>query len=178
MRFVLALLFALIIAPARAQYVQQTGTITPGHLTCWTTTGVINDCGLTFSNTYGMFVSIITGVNFNAANTDNPIVINLPSGYTRYRIHNILISGASGTLTTSTVGVFTATGAGGTAVVTSGTSVTVSASSTDTNNNMQSLTVNDQNTLALSDGALFFRTQTAQGVAVTANVAVFYQPMP
>jgi hypothetical protein len=121
--------------------------------------------------------STITGVNFNVI-ADNPIIIALPSGYTRYRIYGIVIAGASGTLSTATCGVFTATGAGGFVVVASGTSITITSSSTDTNNNAQNLTVVDQNTMVLSDAALYFRVQNAQGVAATGNVSIFYQPMP
>ena len=38
---------ALVMAAtaAKPQSVQQSGTITPGHGTCWTTNGVIQDCG-------------------------------------------------------------------------------------------------------------------------------------
>jgi len=156
----------------------QSGLVTPGHLVSWTTDGVVQDAGVNLGSTYGTFVSGLTNINFNATNTDNPIPINLPAGYTRYRIENILISGASGTLSTATCGVFTQPAAAGVAVVTTGTAITVTASAADTNNNMQSLTINSQNTLALSDTVLYFRVQTAQGSAATANVFIFYKPLP
>lgn len=158
--------------------VQQSGNVTPGHLASWTTDGVIQDAGVTFSNTYGMFSSAVSGINFNAANTDTPIAINLPPGYTRYRIHQILISGASGSLSTATCGVFTATAAGGTAIVTSGTTITVTTGTGDTNNNLQSLTINDQNTMFFVDNPIFFRVQNAQGSNASATVTAFYQPLP
>lgn len=41
-RWIAALL--LIAGTAQAQ-VRQSGTVTPGHLSCWTTTGVVQDCG-------------------------------------------------------------------------------------------------------------------------------------
>lgn len=42
----LAFLAALLITGlAHAAPVQQSGTVSPGHLSCWTTTGVIQDCG-------------------------------------------------------------------------------------------------------------------------------------
>lgn len=158
--------------------IQQSGSVTPGHLASWTTDGVVQDAGVTFTNTYGMFSSGVLQVNFNSENTDNPISINLPAGYTRYRIHQILLSGATASLSTATCGVFTATGAGGTAIVTTGTAITVTATQGDTNNNMQSFTINDQNTMALIDTTIFFRVQNAQGSAALGNVTVFYQPLP
>jgi hypothetical protein len=158
--------------------VLQSGNITPGHLAAFITDGVIGDAGVTFTNTYGLFSSAVSGINFNAANTDNPIPINLPVGYTKYRIHQILISGASASLTTATCGVFTQEAAAGLGVVATGTAITVAQTAGDTNNNMQSLTIVDQNTLALVDTVLFFRVQNAQGSAALATVTCFYQPIP
>jgi hypothetical protein len=156
----------------------QSGVVTPSHLASWATDGIIQDAGFEYANTFAMLASVVININFNLTNNDNPIPINLPVGYTRYRIHQILLSGATASLSTATCGVFTATGAGGTAVVASGTAITVTQSGIDTNNNLQSFTIVDQNTLALSDTVLFFRTQTAQGSAALGNVAIFYQPMP
>lgn len=43
-RLLVAVLLSLLIAPAFGQ-VKQSGTVTPRHLACWTTTGIIQDCG-------------------------------------------------------------------------------------------------------------------------------------
>jgi hypothetical protein len=139
---------------------------------------VVQDSGVTFANTYGMFSSAVLQINFNSANTDNPIPINLPPNYARYRIHQIMLAGATASLSTATCGVFTAQGAGGTVVVSSGTAITVTQTLADTNNNMQAFNINNQNTMALSDAVLYFRVQTAQGTPALANVIVFYQPLP
>lgn len=158
--------------------VEQSGLVTPGHLTSWTTDGVLQDAGVTFSNSFGLMAYTKSAINFNAANTDNPLLVNLPAGYTRYKIRDILISNASATLTTATCGVFTQAAGAGVAVVAGSTAVTVNTAGTDTNNNMQSLTIANQATMALSDTTLFFRTQIAQGSAATADVTIFYQPLP
>ena len=158
--------------------VLQSGNVTPGHLASWTTDGVIQDAGVTFTNTYGLFQSTVQQINFNATNTDNPIPINLPAGYTRYRIDRILLSGATASLSTATCGVFTQTAAAGTAVVTTGTAITVTQTAGDTNNNLQSFTINNQNTLAFIDTTLFFRVQNPQGSPALGNVTIFYQPLP
>jgi hypothetical protein len=157
--------------------VLQTGNVTPGHLASWATDGVVQDAGITFSTSYGMFVATLLGVNFNVTG-DTPANILLPLGYTRYRMALILLAGATGVLTTATCGVFTAPGAGGTAVVTSGTAITITQTLPDTVNNMQALSINNQNTMALSDSQLFFRVQNPQGLGVFANVSMFYVPLP
>lgn len=157
---------------------KQSGQVTPGHLAAWVTDNVLSDAGVQFNNTYGKFVFTLQGVNFNLANNDNPININLPLGYTRYRIEQIIISGASGPLSTATCGVFTQAGAAGTPIVTSGSAITVTTGAADTANNMQSLTINNQSTAAYNDLMLFFRTQTPQGAPATGSVSIFYQPLP
>ena len=158
--------------------VLQSGSVTPGHVATWTTDGVIEDGGVAIPNLYALYVATITAVNFNQINFDNQILINLPAGYTRWRCDRVLISGASGSISTATAGLFTATGAGGTQIVSSGSAITVVSSSIDTNNNMQSMTITDQNTMALSDTAVYWRLQNAEGSAQTANVSVFYEPLP
>lgn len=157
--------------------VLQSGVVTPRHLASWTTDGVIQDAGFAYANTYGMLASIVTGINFNSTNTDNPIPINLPAGYTKYRIHQIIISGATASLSAATCGVFTQEAAAGLQVVATGTAITVTQTGGDTNNNMQALVIVDQNTLALTDTTLFFRVQNPQGSPALGNVTVFYQPL-
>lgn len=119
----------------------------------------------------------ITGVNFNSANTDNAVTVVLPNGFSRFRIGGIVISGASASLTTSTFGVFTSTGGGGTAVIASGTANTVSTASESTTNNMQFVTPANVNTASYNNTTLYFRVQNPQGSAATGNVTIFYQPV-
>ncbi len=158
--------------------VLQSGAVTPGHLAAWTTDGVIQDSGVTFNNTQAIFRADIIAVNFNLANFDNQILINLPAGYTRWRLQNVLLSGASGTLTTATCGLFTAPGGTGVQIVTSGTAIALSSNLADTNNNAQLLASNNPNTLFYSDTVIYFRLQNPQGNAATANVTVTYEPLP
>lgn len=158
--------------------VLQSGIVTPGHLVAWTTDGIIQDAGVTFANTYGVFSSAILGVNFNAPNTDNAIQIALPSGYTRYRVDAVMLSGANATLTTATCGLFTSTGGSGATIVTGGTAITVSQTGVDAVNNLQFFTLQNQNTIAYSDTVLYFRVFGAQGSAATGNVTINYKPLP
>lgn len=158
--------------------VQQSGNVTPGHIATWTTDGVAQDGGMPIPAVNAMLAASVLQVNFNAGNTDNPINIGLPQNYTQYRIHQIIIEGATASLSTATCGVFTQQGAGGLAVVAGNTAVTITQTAGDTNNNMQALTIANQNTLALIDPTLYFRVQNPQGSSALANVIVFYQPIP
>ena len=122
----------------------------------------------------------ISGVNFNSANTDNAIALALPTGYTRFTFSALRIWGASGTLTTSTFGLFTATGAGGSALVAGSTACTVSTAAEGTTANSQQPTsaIGAAQTFRLVDvPSLYFRVQNAQGSAATANVAALIIPM-
>jgi hypothetical protein len=134
-------------------------------------------------------VATATGVNFNSGNTDNAITLALPSGFTRVRLLSVSLSNASHTLVTATCGVFTATAAGGVALVTSASAITVSAITDATANNMQvfdrtsGLTAAAANTSFVAQSlatpnTIYFRVQTAEGAAATGDVTVTYTPMP
>lgn len=130
----------------------------------------------------GFIVYTTTGVNFNSGNTDTALTITLPTGFTRFIVNRVYISHASQTLTTSTVGVYTATGAGGTAL-TALTANTVSTASDSTANNVMILANTTANpTLVAASLAtpntIYFRVGTAQGAAATADVSVYYTPLP
>jgi hypothetical protein len=159
--------------------VLQSGRVTPGHLAVWTTNEVVGDGGTAILlNTQGLLSQSITKVNFNQINFDNQILINLPVGFTRWRCDRIVISGSSSALTMATCGVFTATAQGGVPIVTAGSAITITTPNTDTNNNAQSLTINSQDTMVFSDTVIYFQLQNAQGAAATANITVFYEPLP
>lgn len=125
----------------------------------------------------GFFAS---SVNFNSGNTDTAIAITLPTGFTRYIVQAVRISGASASITTATFGLFTSTGGGGTAIITGG-SITVSTASENTNNNAQSsgaTNANTQSYAVASTATLYFRVQTPQGSAATANVEILINVLP
>lgn len=146
-----------------------------------TITTALNAAGLvkasdqqTATTTVGSLVRLryqALGVNFNAANSDTAFTLNLPSGITRYFVNIIRITHASGTLTTATFGVFTAVGGGGTTILT-GQAITVSTGAENTANNGQTVNPATVNTQTYNAAQLFFRVQTAQGVAATADVNI------
>lgn len=120
-----------------------------------------------------------TGINFNSANTDTAVAINLPTGFTRFSVLRVTISHASGTLTTSTFGVFTAAAGAGTAIIAGGTANTVSTASEGTNNNtMLNSASNTTSYLLASVPNIYFRVQNAQGSAATADIIIVINPLP
>jgi len=124
------------------------------------------------------FINVsVSGVNFNSANTDTQISFSLPPGFTRYRVLNVAVSGASASISTATAGLFTASGGGGTAIVTGGSAITVTSNAEDTNNNMMVMTLNNSNTQSHNETTLFWRVATPQGSAATANVSIVIQPV-
>jgi hypothetical protein len=120
----------------------------------------------------GFFALPVTTVDFNAANTDTPIPVVPPAGYTRYIVNSVRIAGASASITTATFGMFSAAAGGGTAIVASGTALTITSASEGTNNNAQLLGVVNVQTNSWNLATLYFRVQTAQGSPATAKVAI------
>ena len=114
-------------------------------------------------------------VDFNTANTDYPIAITLPTGFTRYIVNSVRLTGASASLTTATCGLFPAAGGAGAALVAGGTAITVSTASEETVNNAQAFTVPPANTSHTAT-TLYFRVGTAQGSPATGTVSIYIYP--
>lgn len=134
------------------------------------------------STSYGVsqFGFVAAAVNFNSANTDTAIAISLPTGFSRYLVNAVRISGASASITTATFGLFTATGGGGTTIISGGTAITVSSASDASSNNSMSAAVSNANTQSYtlaSFPTLYFRVVNAQGSAATANVEIIIVPL-
>lgn len=125
----------------------------------------------------GRIIFVLSAVNFNLANTDNIITVTLPTGFSRYVVESVRISGASASISTATAGLFTASGGGGVAIVTGATAITVTSAADATNNNTMSFAINNSNTESYTAGTLFFRTAAAQGSAATANVTLTIIPL-
>lgn len=123
----------------------------------------------------GSVAIALRGVNFNpSVATDNAIPLAL--GTTRYMIERVAITNANHTLTTASVGLYTATGASGVTVALSQL-VTVSSSLADTANGAMVLILNSVSLFAFSDTTLQFRIGVAEGAAATADVLLYVRPM-
>lgn len=131
----------------------------------------------------GLGAAIAKNVNFNSI-ADTPLLVSLPPGFTRFVCAALRLSGASGTLTTSQIGLFTTTGAGGTAIISGGTAVTVSTASDGTVNNAQSVNCTTGGAQSYLASALptpytvYFRVTQVQGSAATGSVNFVYAPIP
>lgn len=119
---------------------------------------------------------VLKNVNFNSANTDNSLVITLPAGITRWRSSLINIGNASASISTATAGMFT--GAGGTGqTLAANQALTVNQITTNTNNNNQALALTNGATESYTATTIFFRIGTAQGSAATADVVLVIFPL-
>lgn len=116
----------------------------------------------------------VHAVNLNTANTDTAITITCPT--TNYRIQQIIVILNTGTTaSTATAGVFTATGGGGTAIVTNAALTTLTSSTVNTSGSLVFLTTINA---YLNLTTLQFRVGTAEGAAATASVYIYIQPLP
>jgi hypothetical protein len=116
-----------------------------------------------------------TTINFNAGTSDTALSL-APLPTTRYSIDAVRITNASASLSTATIGVFTATGGGGQTIA-ANQAITVTATATDTVNNTMALTLTNQNTEAYNDATLQIRIGTAQGSAATGDVCITTIPL-
>lgn len=122
-------------------------------------------------------ILLSTTVNFNVANTDTPIPIALPAGFSNYLVLAVRIGGASASLTSATAGLFTAAAGGGVAIVTAASAITLSTASPNTNNNTMVMSINNTTTESYNAASLFFRVAAAEGSAATATVTIEIAPV-
>lgn len=151
--------------------VQQSGTITPGHLAIWTTPGVIQDGGLLAQG--NTILARLLSADFNSILDQS---IQLPKTITAFSISGILITNASLSLTTAVGGFYPTTAKGGTAIVAAGQvysslttaakllSATLAAGAAATR--FSSFNVD----VPSGYPTIYLSLTTAQGVAATADV--------
>lgn len=143
-------------------------------------TGQTSIAGQQAALSISQFEVCSAGVSFTASNTDHAIAAPLPTGFTRLAPRFISISHASATLAAATFGVFSATGAGGVALIAAGTAVTVSATADATLNNQQiasaTLTADFIGASLSPANTIQFRVGT--GATGTADVCLDYWARP
>ena len=121
------------------------------------------------------FMTATQTVNMNSV-ADTAFSIVLPAGFTQYRLNVLYVFAASANLTTTPVqyAIYTAAGAGGTAIITP-TSSTVSTTTANTSGSAQYLSASIS--AYLNVATLYFRVTQALGSAATAKVAIGIQPI-
>ena len=95
--------------------VQQSGSVTPGHLVKWITTGVIGDAGTPANGT--PYLAKLLSADFNSI-LDQPI--QFPNTITAFQLTGIVITNASLSLSVAAGGFYPTTAKGGTAIVAAG----------------------------------------------------------
>lgn len=120
-------------------------------------------------------------VDFNTANTDYPITVNLPAGFTRFLILGcrVVNTGTAASINTATAGLFTSAAGGGTALVASGTALSgLTSNAAGTSGSKADLTLTAAASNAYhTDTTMFFRVQTAQGAAASGFVQLQVLPL-
>jgi hypothetical protein len=124
------------------------------------------------------YIAKLIGVNLNSANTDNAMSVPLPVGFTRWKVNATFVSHASVSLTTATLGVFTATGGGGQVIAANQSLAALTSTAENTNNNFLGLAGTNVATESYNVGTIYFRVGTAQGSAATADCILSYSIIP
>jgi hypothetical protein len=116
-------------------------------------------------------LGMLKGANLNAAGTDQAI----PLRPGKYILRNITVTNASGTLTLAVGGIYTATGKGGTAVVSAAQAyAALSSSSVAIDLTLAAGALG----VALTASTLYLNLTTAAGSTATADIYVFGDWLP
>jgi hypothetical protein len=125
----------------------------------------------------GFIEFLLASANFNST-ADQSIAINLPTGYTRYRILNIIVSNPSVSLTTAAGGFYTAAAKGGTAIVAAGQTYSALTNNTaSTSGSLMAATIVNSATAFFTANPIYFSLTTPQGSAATADISIVIQPL-
>ena len=155
-------------------YVQQSGTITPGHLATWDTSGIIGDGGA--KAYYNQVLGSLSQADFNST-ADQAIA--LPSTLNYFQLTSIIVAGASLSLDTAAGGFYPAASKAGSALVASSqaysslTGSTLLLACTLTSAAQTAYYSRSQ----LADWAIYFSLTTAQGATATASIFVTGIPL-
>jgi hypothetical protein len=106
--------------------------------------------------------------------TDQAIPISVPS--VNYYVGQILISNPSVSLTTASGGFYTAVSKGGTTISSNAALSTLTAAAVNSAGSVYSPTIASTSTI-LNLATIYFSLSTAQGVAATADIRVFCDPL-
>lgn len=154
-------------------YVQQSGSITPGHGVKWITDGVIGDNGATVVPT-----NVLATLLSADMNSISDQAITFPNTITAFQISGILVCNSSLSLTTAAGGFYPATSKTGTAIVAaSQVYTTLTAAAKLLSLTLAAATATTRFSSANVDSVdgyltIYFALTTAQGSAATADIYV------
>ncbi len=147
--------------------VEQSGNVTRNHLAKWVSNGVIGDAGPQVAGQ--RVLGVLQNADFNSTN-DQPIVV--PSAIQVFQLTGLIITKASGSITTAAGGFYTGASKSGSAIVAAGQ---VYSALTNANLLMQATLTAFANsarfsTANLTANQIFFSLTTPQGVARSADI--------
>jgi hypothetical protein len=126
--------------------------------------------------------SVVSNVNLNQTATDVATIPTgvLPAGMTRFQVNQIVVSGASGGVSTAVIGVYTGAGqTGATIATTQALSITTGADATV--NNSEALTILNSSSESYTQAGqpnLFVHQVTPVGTTATASFTAILRPLP
>lgn len=149
--------------------VEQSGSVTPGHIATWTTEGVIQDGGAL--GAAQKVLASFKGANFNDTG-DQPII--LPARVTAFNLTGILVTNTAVSLTAAVGGFYPAAFKAGTPLV---AAAQVYSSLTSINKLLYctlaaAVPTTRYSRANLADWALYFALTTAQGSAATGDIYI------
>lgn len=149
--------------------VEQSGSVTPGHVAKWATDGVLQDGGAPITGQ--RVIASLQSADFNDT-ADQPIAI--PAAITAFWLTGIIASNASLSMTLAVGGFYPAVSKGGTALV----SAAQVYSSLTTSSKLLACTLaaavptTRYSVANLTDWVIYFSLTTAQGAAATADIYI------
>jgi hypothetical protein len=117
-------------------------------------------------------------ISLNSSNTDYPVAIKLPAGHLGYRLSSVVLYGASGNISTGTIGLYSGAGATGVAMIAAGTAIAITTAAAATSLGSQTIP-NAVNMWfdATANATLYLRVGTAiAGATVRATIILTPQP--
>ncbi len=149
--------------------VQQSGSVTPGHLATWATDGAIQDGGANLGAQ--QVLTSLRNANFNDTGDQR---IALPTSITAFQLTGIIACNASISLTTAVGGIYPLAAKAGSAIVAAGQVYSsLTASSKLLELTLAGAVATTRYSVAnLPDWALYLSLTTAQGAAAAADLYI------
>jgi hypothetical protein len=122
-------------------------------------------------NTSSRIEIVTRGVSFQTGGIDVLLSISVPFGIPSYTFTAVRLANATAPLTTGSIGLYTGSAAGGTAIVSS-TALNITSISGNTNGNQQTFTPNNNTTQTFNLTAVYLHITGGIGSAATADIII------
>jgi hypothetical protein len=156
------------LAPGSAPSVPNVGDLwtTTAGLFVQSTLGTVGPLG------YANRIDVVKrGVSFAAGGVDILLSISLPAGIPSYSFSNVRLANATAPLTTGSIGLYTGSAAGGTAIVSS-TALNITSIAGNTVGNLQTFAINSSTTQTYNFTTVYLHITGGTGSASAADLIV------